>query len=142
MKKIKLNRLISNGSYTVGYIVIKLNDKKETLYTLELPYKNNERNISCIPKGLYALSVYSSPKFQTALKIHDVLNRSGILIHPLNTLKETKGCIGLGLRMTMRNKKFAQEENKLEVEIRDSRKAVNLLINYVETEKIKYIEIL
>lgn len=77
-------------------------------YTIELPWKNNETKVSCIPEGKYLLQKRYSNKFKWHLELVDVKSRSFILFHPANNaLKELNGCIapvtkisgaGLGLQ--------------------------------------------
>jgi hypothetical protein len=77
-------------------------------YTIELPWHTNERLISCIPEGCYAVRKRYSARFKWHLEILGVANRKYILIHPANNaLLELKGCIapvtsfagpGVGLR--------------------------------------------
>ena len=63
-------------------------------YTIELPWKNNEKRVSCIPEGKYFIRKRYSPKFKWHLEVIDVANRSLILFHPANNaLKELNGCI-------------------------------------------------
>ena len=81
---------------------------KMICYTIELPWKNNETKVSCIPDGKYFIKKRYSRKFQWHLEVIDVKNRKFILIHPANNaLKELNGCIapvtkisgpGLGLQ--------------------------------------------
>jgi len=76
--------------------------------TIELPWKNNETKVSCIPEGKYFIRKRYSKKFQWHLEFIEVKNRSLILFHPANNaLKELNGCIapvtkisgaGLGLK--------------------------------------------
>ena len=62
--------------------------------TIELPWKNNERRVSCIPEGEYFIEKRYSPKFKWHLHVLGVENRSLILFHPANNaLKELNGCI-------------------------------------------------
>ena len=62
--------------------------------TIELPWKNNERRVSCIPEGEYFIEKRYSPKFKWHLHVLGVENRSFILFHPANNaLKELNGCI-------------------------------------------------
>ena len=62
--------------------------------TIELPWKNNEPRISCIPEGKYALEKRYSPHHQWHLELKDVPGRQLILIHPANdALHELLGCI-------------------------------------------------
>lgn len=62
--------------------------------TIELPWKNNETKVSCIPEGKYFIKKRYSKKFQWHLEIMNVKNRSLILFHPANNaLLELNGCI-------------------------------------------------
>ena len=62
--------------------------------TIELPWKQNAKRISCIPEGVYTLRRRYSEKFKWHLVLLEVPERSGILIHPANdALKELQGCI-------------------------------------------------
>ncbi len=62
--------------------------------TIELPWKNNNARISCIPEGRYSLIKRYSPRFKTHLMLKDVPYRQYILIHPANNAAlELKGCI-------------------------------------------------
>src|SRR5262245_33727467 len=62
--------------------------------TIELPWLQNQRNISCITEGRYELVSRFSSKHQHHLALKNVPDRSGILIHPANdALKELLGCI-------------------------------------------------
>ncbi len=63
-------------------------------YTIELPWKNNQRRVSCIPEGKYKIRKRFSKKFGWHLELMNVKNRDLILIHPANdALKELNGCI-------------------------------------------------
>jgi len=62
--------------------------------TIELAWKNNASQISCIPEGEYELRKRWSPKFGWHLLLMNVPGREYILIHPANdALQELKGCI-------------------------------------------------
>lgn len=62
--------------------------------TIELPWKNNEKRVSCIPEGRYFIRKRYSQKFKWHLEVVDVKNRSYILFHPANNaLQELNGCI-------------------------------------------------
>ena len=75
--------------------------------TAELPWFNNSRSISCIPCGEYQCSKVESPKFGNVYQIHDVPDRSHILIHPgnfagdrsLGKRTDSYGCILLGQKV-------------------------------------------
>ena len=63
-------------------------------YTIELPWRNNDRNISCIPEGKYFIKQRYSAKFKDHFEIVGVDRRTLILFHPANNaLKELNGCI-------------------------------------------------
>jgi hypothetical protein len=63
-------------------------------HTIELPWLNNQRNVSCIPEGRYKLQKRFVEKFQWHLLVQKVPNRQWILIHPANNaLKQLRGCI-------------------------------------------------
>ena len=44
-------------------------------FTLELPWKENKRNISCIPEGKYELKASYSNELQNHLEIMDVFEK-------------------------------------------------------------------
>ncbi len=75
-----------------------------TCFTLELPWKDNARRMSCIPKGTYSCKVRHSPRFGEIYHVIAVPNRSYILIHSGNFAGDVtrgfrthvEGCILLG----------------------------------------------
>lgn len=91
---LSLNRLCSNSAGTFGVLIY---DRRVLCHTLELPWLGNVQNQSCIPVGEYAVIKASSPKFGEVFYIKDVPGREGILIHPGNSLRHTRGCILPGL---------------------------------------------
>ena len=67
-------------------------------HTLERPWLENKRRVSCIPVGEYHGAVQHSPRFQAWLpELLDVPGRDQILIHAGNTADDTEGCILVGL---------------------------------------------
>lgn len=72
--------------------------------TLELPWRDNTRSISCIPSGKYTVKIRKSPKYGTVYWVTKVPNRSWILIHSGNVAGDVSkgyrthvnGCILLG----------------------------------------------
>jgi len=62
--------------------------------TIELPWKDNQKRVSCIPEGKYLLKKRYSAKFKWHIEITGVLNRGAILFHPANNaVKELNGCV-------------------------------------------------
>ncbi len=69
-------------------------DGKLICNTIELPWKQNEKKVSCIPEGRYSIRRRHSDKFKWHLEVMNVENRKFILIHPANNaLLELNGCI-------------------------------------------------
>ena len=63
-------------------------------YTIELPWLQNRRNVSCIPEGRYRISKRFTDERGWHLYIANVSGRDGIVVHPANdALKELRGCI-------------------------------------------------
>ena len=68
--------------------------------TLELPYRDNQTSISCIPIGQYKVRLRlpreSATRYYIHLLVQDVKDRSHILFHRGNTAKDSRGCILVG----------------------------------------------
>ena len=95
--KIEVIRTVDNGRQTNGVMYVV--DGKKIMFecfTLELPWKENTRRISCIPAGVYQAKKHKSPKFGESLWIQNVPNRSEILVHPANYVRQLLGCIAVG----------------------------------------------
>ena len=100
MKKPKANLLLIRDTFTDKSTLGKLYFDGEFYgHTLELPWKDNEKRVSCIPKGVYEVkkrhTEESKYKYEH-LHILDVENRELILLHIGNYPKNSKGCILLG----------------------------------------------
>ena len=62
--------------------------------SIELPWKNNQSEISCIPEGSYRLTKRFSEHLGWHFLVMNVPDRDLILIHAANDAeKELKGCI-------------------------------------------------
>jgi hypothetical protein len=100
MIKPKANLLLIRDTFTDKSTIGKLYFDGEFYgHTLELPWKDNEKRVSCIPKGVYEVkkrhTEESKYKYEH-LHILDVENRELILMHIGNYPKNSKGCILLG----------------------------------------------
>ena len=87
---IELQRFYQDG-WTDGLILIK---SVVVCRSIELGWVNNERNVSCVPEGVYPVAIIQHPKHGECLRVDSVKGRSGILIHVANDAqKELRGCI-------------------------------------------------
>ena len=90
--------------------------------TLENPYINNERRISCIPAGQYKVRLRtareSASRDYLHLLVQDVPNRKWILLHRGNYASDTNGCVLVGL---------GTQHNK----VNNSRLAMDLLMKEI-----------
>lgn len=111
-----LNRKWKGNDYTIGKLYINgkkfsdtLEDKdrglKESMPLSEIKNKKVYGQ-SAIPKGTYKIQMTYSSKFSTRVwgkkyggvvpQLLNVKGFEGVRIHPLNTAKDTLGCIGVG----------------------------------------------
>ena len=94
-----ISRYIDTGKQYIGngFLLSDYDNLIEYEFrTLELSWKNNKNNISCIPKGSYKVVKRHSEKFKNHFHILDVENRDFILIHNANFYTELRGCIAIG----------------------------------------------
>lgn len=93
--KLRLVRVTEYDGATLGVLMI---DGKPRWKTLELPWLNNQDNISCVPPGVYECEKYASPKHKmTVLQLKNVPDRDHAQIHIANYARELLGCIAVGL---------------------------------------------
>ncbi|EIA07089.1 DUF5675 family protein [Flavobacterium frigoris] len=87
--------LVLSRTYFLGGTNGKLDCNGQFIcFTIELPWRANDKRVSCIPEGYYLLRKRYSQKFQWHIEVVAVKNRSFILLHPANNaLKELNGCI-------------------------------------------------
>ena len=85
-----------NKDCTIGRIFFK----NFQAYTLELPWLNNAKNISCIPSGTYSAFKYKSIKHGEVILFSYVPKRTMIEIHAGNFTRQIEGCclIGNGIK--------------------------------------------
>lgn len=104
MRRAVLNRIESGDQGTFG--VLKL-DSGLMLFTVELPWRNNLPEKSCIPEGEYECRWRASPKFGNCYHVLNVPDRSNILFHAgnfggdvdLGFKSDLLGCIAPGLKI-------------------------------------------
>ena len=82
---------------TMGTLVATNGGATFTCHTLERPWLNNQRMISCIPTGTYTVKwKFHWGKFAWKYELQNVQGRSGILEHSGNYFTDSEGCILLG----------------------------------------------
>ena len=96
--KIIIIRLTDSGKQTIGIgHIVDGENLFYTFRTLELPWKDNANNISCIPVGEYDAFKRVSPGRGTeVVELKDVPNRRHIQIHTGNYNTDILGCILVG----------------------------------------------
>lgn len=128
MTKVKLFRMPYNKKATFGVLMM---NNIPLCVTLEDPWKENKRMISCIPPGTYKCTPHNGTRFKDVWVLHDVPNRSYILIHAGNTTEDTHGCILVGRSFnahTIRNSRSALDylravlPDEFELQIIETRK--------------------
>lgn len=105
MNTYTLSRMPSADDGTFGTLII--GDK--TFYTAELPWRDNQPKISCVPVAMYVVKPHISPKFGSCYILENVPNRSNVLIHvgnyagdrSLDLKCDVEGCILIGKAIVM-----------------------------------------
>lgn len=95
--EIVLKRVSEDDQGTHGKLWL---GSKFLCYTEELPWKDNEADVSCIPLGTYTCTKHDTPAHPNTWQVNDVPNRSNVLIHNGNTMADTEGCILVGMITT------------------------------------------
>ena len=101
--------------------------------SLELPWLNNQKQISCIPTGKYKIKKRYSKKFKNHLHITNVEDRSYILIHSGNYYKDILGCVLVG--------KLGYVNNDDVIDVSSSKKTLKSLLNSIEFDENKEIDL-
>jgi len=98
--KVNIFRQPTTDKQTLGDLQV-LNEKAEVVFsclTLELPDKNNQRKVSCIPKATYkCVKVAGSGNIPYEhISITGVPKRDGICVHKGNYYTQILGCVLVG----------------------------------------------
>lgn len=92
-----LIRSKSTKKQTLGVLTATNGNATFICKTLELPWLDNKKMISCVPTGTYKVKkVLWARKLKKFYQLQDVPGRSGIFIHEGNYYYNYEGCIGLG----------------------------------------------
>lgn len=98
--KLKIYRNTDDGIQTLGFMQV-LNEFLKVIFscvTLERPWKNNAKEISCIPADVYKCRKKAPTKKipYWHIEVLDVPGRDGVCIHIANFFFEIEGCIAVG----------------------------------------------
>ena len=93
MEVVYLNRIKAEKVQTLGELIYK---GKVVAKTIELPWLDNNKRISCIPIGKYRVVRRYTTKHGNHFHVLNVPGRSYILIHSGNYYHQFLGCIGVG----------------------------------------------
>ena len=104
MRHALLTRDETSDHGTLGRL--RLGADEALLHAIEPPWRDNRRNVSCIPAGRYLCVPHVSPRFGRCLLVSGVPGRSHILFHAgnvggdrsLGLHTHTHGCLLPGLR--------------------------------------------
>jgi hypothetical protein len=91
--KINVERQYQTSSCTMGYLSV---NSQIICYTLELPWKDNQNDISRIPKGTYKGIIRYDKPDGWRIQLEGVPNRPGIQIHVGNYTRDITGCVLVG----------------------------------------------
>jgi hypothetical protein len=94
-------RCIRTDTQTLGRYIY---NGQQIAVVLELPWKDNERKVSCIPAGKYRVIRRWSAKHKNHFHITGVPNRDMILIHIANHTEQLEGCQAPGQFFTFMDK--------------------------------------
>ncbi len=95
MTSFTLHRVTQTDQVTLGRI--EDDERRQVCVTLELPWRDNAHNLSCVPPGQYVAYRRWSPKRDCEVfQLKDVPGRDNIELHVGNFPGDTDGCILLG----------------------------------------------
>jgi hypothetical protein len=97
-----INLLLIRDTFSKNSVIGELFiDGERICDTLENPWQDNQRNISCIPEGEYPVRIRlpreSATRDYMHLLVKDVPDRDYILFHIGNFPSQTQGCVLVGL---------------------------------------------
>lgn len=121
MELLTLKRVSYEAEGTYGILLF---EQIPLVLTLENPWLDNIRSISCIPSGQYLCMPYFSNRFPGTFQVMDVSERTNIIFHKGNVVGDTRGCILLGSRFGTLDGKAA---------ILESRRAFKAFMNLVDS---------
>ena len=134
--KAVLSRKYGNTETRGRMIVFDADTKALEVVALEPPDNGNQKNVSCIPEGVYEVIKIVRPNGNPAFQILNVPGRSAILIHKGNYVTgkkvDSEGCILPGLYFTDINDDGF-------IDVAESTVAMNRLLNVLPDKFELYI---
>jgi hypothetical protein len=107
MKKVVLQRLWQDKNQATGVLTVvdSIGQPIFICLCIERGDRNNKRNVSNVPAGIYPLVLEYSPRFKRDLfELKEVPNRSECKIHASNFWTQLNGCIAPGLKLKDMNR--------------------------------------
>jgi len=93
----RLNGLKPGAKQTLGEMVAITNhNERLRCKTIELPWRNNQLRISCIPCEVYEVVKRFSAQHGEHFHVLNVPDRDWILMHPANFSRQLLGCMAPG----------------------------------------------
>lgn len=141
MITVTITRDTSTDAGTFGRLRAEGDGKSFECHTLELPWRDNRRSLSCIPLGSYPVDWSHSGKFGKCYRLRDVPERSGILIHAgnyagdktLGLKSNIEGCILLGMKRGKLNGQAA---------VLQSKDAIRAFVAFMDAKRFRLIVML
>ena len=149
--RIRLRRIMDDGTQTLGIMDVLNADEQTVMYslaTVELPYKGNQPKISCIPVDTYRVCSYVTGKYGNCFYLKsnkggDYIEnriagngfvRGAILIHMAPKATNTlQGCIGPGLKFNDQTNQRGNQKGTgmfyVSPSKEQSKQAMNRLVN-------------
>ena len=91
-----MHKLIIDRAYKKDFTIGLVEVEGFRCFSLELPWKNNGQNVSCIPPGVYDCKKIVSPSLGECFEIQNVRARTYIRAHKGNFTYQIKGCVLFG----------------------------------------------
>lgn len=116
---LEILRVYKGEDCTLGVVLL---DGVPLCVSLELPWKGNKVDVSCIPEGMYKCGVSHSPNLgYITPELLNVHGRTHIRVHVGNFVEDILGCVAVGSEFAEVNgKKYVSESriafNKLKME--------------------------
>jgi len=97
MRKFHLRRFEMTIHHTLGKLYEEMQQYSDFFcYTVELPWRDNKPNVSCVPPGTYQCVLKNRHPLENRFELKYVPGRTGIQFHIANLPEDLDGCIGVG----------------------------------------------